>query len=212
MNINKRSFEILKIILIVILILVLFKGVSFSKGTEKEKETKYKHIINKFSSIILEDDIEYKATTNLSDCVKACNENKDCKGYILMPDHVREDGKTTCRIRKLLNEDELEDIDYSRNINMKSYTKQENGTYKEDTFKISKMYENSTKFDNEEDLFDNEEKCKEECTNKENCKQYLTFPDKSCYITNSQVNEGAIINTENALKVLFSSPHIFVKE
>ena len=212
MNINKRSFEILKIILIVILILVLFKGVSFSKGTEKEKETKYKHIINKFQSITPEDDIEYKATTNLSDCVKACNENKDCKGYILKLDPIREDGKTTCTITKLLNEDELEDIDYSRNINMKSYTKQENGTYKEDTFKISKMYEKSIKNDNKEDLFDNEEKCKEECTNKENCKQYLTFPDKSCYIKYSQVNEGDIINIENLLKTLFTSPHIFVKE
>lgn len=214
MIINKRSFEILKIILIVVLILLLFKGVSFSKGTEKEKEkeTKYKHIINKFSSITPEDDIEYKATTNLSDCVKACNENKDCKGYVLRPDLERVDGKTTCRISKLLNEDELEDIDYSRNINMKSYTKQENGTYKEDTFKISKVNEFTTKYDNKEDLFDNEEKCKEECTNKENCKQYLTFPDKYCYITSSQVNEGDIINKENMMKILFTSPHIFVKE
>lgn len=205
----------IKIMLIVVLILLLFKGVSFSKGTDKE--TKYKHIINKFPSITpgddIEDDIEYKATTNLSDCVKACNENKDCKGYVLKQDP--ESGKTICTIHKLLNEDELEDIDYPRNINMKSYTKQENGTYKEDTFKISKLYENFNKISDEKGTyFNNEENCKTKCTDNENCLQYLSFEDKSCIVMTDyikKIKEGVDLE-ENELKALIPPTHIFVKE
>lgn len=208
----------IKIILIVVLILLLFKGVSFSKGTEKEKETKYKHIINKIPPItqtIPKDEIESESTTNLSKCVKECNENKECKGYVLMPDPEREDGKTTCTITKLLNEDELEDIDYSRNINMKSYIKLQDGTYKEDTFKISKMYEKINKNNSDKGkYFNNEEKCKTECTNNQNCLQYLTFQDKSCIVMNdsiAQTQEGLDFE-ETLTKSMFPSIHIFVKK